>query len=79
MANKVLESFLPLSSEGPGLGLKRVSVRGCGAAHMKSHISPDFSAEPLDVVSRVMQYVNGAATTHQLPVAEAMLTCRHKL
>ncbi|ERE77853.1 phosphofurin acidic cluster sorting protein 1 [Cricetulus griseus] len=36
-------------------------------------------SEPLDVVSRVMQYVNGAATTHQLPVAEAMLTCRHKL
>ncbi|ERE77851.1 phosphofurin acidic cluster sorting protein 1 [Cricetulus griseus] len=35
-------------------------------------------SEPLDVVSRVMQYVNGAATTHQLPVAEAMLTCRHK-
>ncbi|KAK2100115.1 hypothetical protein P7K49_021463 [Saguinus oedipus] len=32
----------------------------------------------LDVVGRVMQYVNGAATTHQLPVAEAMLTCRHK-
>ncbi|XP_005352034.1 phosphofurin acidic cluster sorting protein 1 [Microtus ochrogaster] len=35
-------------------------------------------SEPLDVVGRVMQYVNGAATTHQLPVAEAMLTCRHK-
>ncbi|NP_001390498.1 phosphofurin acidic cluster sorting protein 1 isoform 6 [Mus musculus] len=35
-------------------------------------------SEPLDVVGRVMQYVNGATTTHQLPVAEAMLTCRHK-
>ncbi|XP_035119262.1 phosphofurin acidic cluster sorting protein 1 isoform X2 [Callithrix jacchus] len=35
-------------------------------------------SEQLDVVGRVMQYVNGAATTHQLPVAEAMLTCRHK-
>ncbi|CAO2584276.1 Phosphofurin acidic cluster sorting protein 1 [Lemmus lemmus] len=35
-------------------------------------------SEPLDVVGRVMQYVSGAATTHQLPVAEAMLTCRHK-
>ncbi|XP_041517395.1 phosphofurin acidic cluster sorting protein 1 isoform X5 [Microtus oregoni] len=35
-------------------------------------------SEPLDVVGLVMQYVNGAATTHQLPVAEAMLTCRHK-
>ncbi|EHH56061.1 Phosphofurin acidic cluster sorting protein 1 [Macaca fascicularis] len=35
-------------------------------------------SEQLDVAGRVMQYVNGAATTHQLPVAEAMLTCRHK-
>uniref|UniRef100_A0A8C6A4Q7 Phosphofurin acidic cluster sorting protein 1 n=1 Tax=Marmota marmota marmota TaxID=9994 RepID=A0A8C6A4Q7_MARMA len=35
-------------------------------------------SEQLDVVGRVMQYVNGAAATHQLPVAEAMLTCRHK-
>ncbi|XP_042637446.1 phosphofurin acidic cluster sorting protein 1 [Orycteropus afer afer] len=35
-------------------------------------------AEQLDVVGRVMQYVNGASATHQLPVAEAMLTCRHK-
>ncbi|KAF5920874.1 hypothetical protein HPG69_006185 [Diceros bicornis minor] len=35
-------------------------------------------SEQLDVVGRVMQYVNGAGVTHQLPVAEAMLTCRHK-
>ncbi|XP_036618714.1 phosphofurin acidic cluster sorting protein 1 [Trichosurus vulpecula] len=35
-------------------------------------------SEPLDVVGRVMQYVSGAGVTHQLPVAEAMLTCRHK-
>ncbi|ELV09543.1 Phosphofurin acidic cluster sorting protein 1 [Tupaia chinensis] len=35
-------------------------------------------SEQLDVVGRVMQYVNGASATHQLPVAEAMLTCRHK-
>lgn len=35
-------------------------------------------SEQLDVVGRVMQYVSGAAATHQLPVAEAMLTCRHK-
>lgn len=40
---------------------------------------PRFPAEQLDVVGRVMQYVNGAGVTHQLPVAEAMLTCRHKL
>ncbi|XP_044538376.1 phosphofurin acidic cluster sorting protein 1 [Gracilinanus agilis] len=36
-------------------------------------------SESLDVVGRVMQYVSGAGVTHQLPVAEAMLTCRHKL
>ncbi|XP_058016389.1 phosphofurin acidic cluster sorting protein 1 isoform X2 [Ahaetulla prasina] len=35
--------------------------------------------EPLDVVGRITQYVNGASVTHQLPVAEAMLTCKHKL
>ncbi|XP_070806814.1 phosphofurin acidic cluster sorting protein 1 isoform X2 [Pituophis catenifer annectens] len=34
--------------------------------------------EPLDVVGRITQYVNGANVTHQLPVAEAMLTCKHK-
>ncbi|XP_060111051.1 phosphofurin acidic cluster sorting protein 1 isoform X2 [Heteronotia binoei] len=35
-------------------------------------------AEPFDVVGRIMQYVSGASVTHQLPVAEAMLTCKHK-
>ncbi|KAB0407481.1 hypothetical protein E2I00_007655, partial [Balaenoptera physalus] len=35
-------------------------------------------SEHLDVVGRVMQYISGAGVTHQLPVAEAMLTCRHK-
>uniref|UniRef100_A0A670JU02 Phosphofurin acidic cluster sorting protein 1 n=1 Tax=Podarcis muralis TaxID=64176 RepID=A0A670JU02_PODMU len=34
--------------------------------------------EPFDVVGRIMQYVSGANVTHQLPVAEAMLTCKHK-
>ncbi|XP_026572069.1 phosphofurin acidic cluster sorting protein 1 isoform X2 [Pseudonaja textilis] len=34
--------------------------------------------EPLDVVGRITQYVNGANITHQLPVAEAMLTCKYK-
>nr|XP_032660295.1 phosphofurin acidic cluster sorting protein 1 isoform X2 [Chelonoidis abingdonii] len=34
--------------------------------------------EPFDVVGRIMQYVGGASMTHQLPVAEAMLTCKHK-
>ncbi|XP_075795077.1 phosphofurin acidic cluster sorting protein 1 isoform X2 [Pelodiscus sinensis] len=34
--------------------------------------------EPFDVVGRITQYVTGASITHQLPVAEAMLTCKHK-
>uniref|UniRef100_A0AAR2KCM6 Phosphofurin acidic cluster sorting protein 1 n=1 Tax=Pygocentrus nattereri TaxID=42514 RepID=A0AAR2KCM6_PYGNA len=30
----------------------------------------------VDVASRICQYINGASVTHQLPVAEAMLTCK---
>ncbi|XP_030075046.1 phosphofurin acidic cluster sorting protein 1 [Microcaecilia unicolor] len=36
------------------------------------------SSEPFDVIGRIMQYVAGAYATHQLPIAEAMLTCKHK-
>ncbi|KAM8793775.1 LOW QUALITY PROTEIN: phosphofurin acidic cluster sorting protein 1 [Eudromia elegans] len=36
------------------------------------------ATEPFDVVGRIMGYVAGASVTHQLPVAEAMLTCQHK-
>ncbi|XP_051901087.1 phosphofurin acidic cluster sorting protein 1-like isoform X2 [Pristis pectinata] len=36
------------------------------------------SIDPLDVVGRIMQYISGAQVTHQLPIAEAMLTCKHK-
>ncbi|XP_069036542.1 phosphofurin acidic cluster sorting protein 1 isoform X2 [Lepisosteus oculatus] len=35
--------------------------------------------DPIDVVGRISQYIAGAAITHQLPVAEAMLTCKHRL
>lgn len=41
-------------------------------------LSP-LPSEPFDVVGRIVQYVGGASVTHQLPVAEAMLTCKHKL
>lgn len=34
--------------------------------------------ESLDVVSRVMQYMEGANGAHQLPIAEAMLTYKQK-
>ncbi|XP_067877602.1 phosphofurin acidic cluster sorting protein 1-like isoform X2 [Heterodontus francisci] len=36
------------------------------------------STDMLDVVGRIMQYVSGAHVSHQLPIAEAMLTCKHK-
>ncbi|KAM5137727.1 phosphofurin acidic cluster sorting protein 1 isoform 2-T2 [Mantella aurantiaca] len=35
--------------------------------------------EPFDICGRIMQYVSGANNFHQLPIAEAMLTCKHKL
>ncbi|XP_049691598.1 phosphofurin acidic cluster sorting protein 1 isoform X1 [Accipiter gentilis] len=34
--------------------------------------------EPFNVVGRILSYVAGAGATHPLPVAEAMLTCKHK-
>ncbi|XP_056383358.1 phosphofurin acidic cluster sorting protein 1 [Hyla sarda] len=38
------------------------------------------SVEPsFDIIGRIMQYVNGANNSQQLPIAEAMLTCKHKL
>ncbi|XP_041037983.1 phosphofurin acidic cluster sorting protein 1-like, partial [Carcharodon carcharias] len=36
------------------------------------------SLDALDVVGRIMQYISGAHVSHQLPIAEAMLTCKHK-
>ncbi|XP_048022366.1 phosphofurin acidic cluster sorting protein 1a isoform X4 [Megalobrama amblycephala] len=36
------------------------------------------SADFVDVAGRILQYINGSAVTHQLPIAEAMLTCKHK-
>ncbi|XP_064205401.1 phosphofurin acidic cluster sorting protein 1-like isoform X3 [Anguilla rostrata] len=35
--------------------------------------------EVLDVAGRISQYINGAVVTHQLPIAEAMLTCKHRI
>ncbi|XP_028840352.1 phosphofurin acidic cluster sorting protein 1a isoform X2 [Denticeps clupeoides] len=37
---------------------------------------PQTDVEALDVASRILQYISGAALTHQLPIAEAMLTCK---
>uniref|UniRef100_A0A672PZB1 Phosphofurin acidic cluster sorting protein 1 n=1 Tax=Sinocyclocheilus grahami TaxID=75366 RepID=A0A672PZB1_SINGR len=34
--------------------------------------------DAVDVAVRVAQYISGAALTHQLPIAEAMLTCKHR-
>lgn len=35
-------------------------------------------ADQLDVAARIGQYISGASVTHQLPIAEAMLTCKHR-
>lgn len=37
------------------------------------------SAEGVDVAGCIGQYIDGATVTHQLPIAEAMLTCKHKM
>ncbi|KTG01557.1 hypothetical protein cypCar_00043314 [Cyprinus carpio] len=37
-----------------------------------------FVVDAVDVAARVAQYISGAALTHQLPIAEAMLTCKHR-
>ncbi|XP_013887022.1 phosphofurin acidic cluster sorting protein 1 [Austrofundulus limnaeus] len=34
--------------------------------------------DQLDVAGRISQYISGASVTHQLPIAEAMLTCKHR-
>ncbi|KAI4897381.1 hypothetical protein NFI96_024497 [Prochilodus magdalenae] len=39
---------------------------------------PGFSAD-VDVASRICQFINGASVTHQLPIAEAMLTCKQRM
>ncbi|XP_043540526.1 phosphofurin acidic cluster sorting protein 1-like, partial [Chiloscyllium plagiosum] len=36
------------------------------------------TTDALDVVGRIMQYISGAHVSLQLPIAEAMLTCKHK-
>ncbi|MBN3282327.1 PACS1 protein, partial [Polyodon spathula] len=37
------------------------------------------STDPFDVVGRISQYIAGASVTHQLPIAEAMLTCKPRM
>ncbi|KTF84721.1 hypothetical protein cypCar_00024198, partial [Cyprinus carpio] len=37
------------------------------------------SADFVDVAGRILQYINGSTVTHQFPIAEAMLTCKHKM
>ncbi|KAJ8281829.1 hypothetical protein COCON_G00043480 [Conger conger] len=35
-------------------------------------------SDALDVAGRISQYISGATLTHQVPIAEAMLTCKHR-
>ncbi|KAL0993931.1 hypothetical protein UPYG_G00115690 [Umbra pygmaea] len=36
------------------------------------------AADGVDVAGRISQYISGISVTHQLPIAEAMLTCKYK-
>uniref|UniRef100_A0A8B9HIT6 Phosphofurin acidic cluster sorting protein 1 n=1 Tax=Astyanax mexicanus TaxID=7994 RepID=A0A8B9HIT6_ASTMX len=40
---------------------------------------PGLSSADVDVIGRICQYINGASITHQLPIAEAMLTCKQRM
>uniref|UniRef100_A0A6Q2Y2P0 Phosphofurin acidic cluster sorting protein 1a n=1 Tax=Esox lucius TaxID=8010 RepID=A0A6Q2Y2P0_ESOLU len=40
--------------------------------------SPGLAADGVDVAGRISQYISDVSVTHQLPVAEAMLTCKYK-
>ncbi|XP_049322730.1 phosphofurin acidic cluster sorting protein 1a isoform X4 [Astyanax mexicanus] len=40
---------------------------------------PGLSSADMDVIGRICQYINGASITHQLPIAEAMLTCKQRM
>ncbi|KAM6949333.1 phosphofurin acidic cluster sorting protein 1 isoform 3-T3 [Aplochiton taeniatus] len=43
-----------------------------------SRSEPPQTADMLDVAGRISQYIGGSTITHQLPIAEAMLTCKHR-
>ncbi|XP_010901986.2 phosphofurin acidic cluster sorting protein 1a [Esox lucius] len=40
--------------------------------------SAGLAADGVDVAGRISQYISDVSVTHQLPVAEAMLTCKYK-
>ncbi|KAM9437124.1 phosphofurin acidic cluster sorting protein 1a isoform 2-T2 [Salvelinus alpinus] len=39
---------------------------------------PHSTADGVDVAGRISQYISSVSVTHQLPIAEAMLTCEYK-
>ncbi|XP_064827631.1 phosphofurin acidic cluster sorting protein 1-like [Oncorhynchus masou masou] len=39
---------------------------------------PRSTADEVDVAARIRQYISSVSVTHQLPIAEAMLTCENK-
>ncbi|XP_055799508.1 phosphofurin acidic cluster sorting protein 1-like isoform X1 [Salvelinus fontinalis] len=47
-----------------------------------SRLEPPHSTAPaadgVDVAGRISQYISSVSVTHQLPIAEAMLTCKYK-
>ncbi|TRY54156.1 hypothetical protein DNTS_034837 [Danionella cerebrum] len=41
-------------------------------------LASSSSIDSLDVAGRILQYISGSVVTHQMPIAEAMLTSRNK-
>ncbi|XP_041707491.1 phosphofurin acidic cluster sorting protein 1-like [Coregonus clupeaformis] len=39
---------------------------------------PHSTADGVDVAGRIRRYISSVSVTHQLPIAEAMLTCKYK-
>lgn len=68
--------------EAPVVGASPLTFSFYGSATFKDVTLNSVRAaavqESLDVVSRVTQYMLGANSAHQLPIAEAMLTYKQK-
>uniref|UniRef100_A0A671UT54 Phosphofurin acidic cluster sorting protein 1 n=1 Tax=Sparus aurata TaxID=8175 RepID=A0A671UT54_SPAAU len=69
---------VPLGKDSPA------QVFSESSCFLQSHAAAWFysrerwRASNLDVAARIAQYISGATVTHQLPIAEAMLTCKHR-
>ncbi|XP_047439016.1 phosphofurin acidic cluster sorting protein 1 isoform X1 [Mugil cephalus] len=70
-------------SEPPPTGTTTAHNNTCNRSlqqhsHVNSSVLSFLLSDQLDVAGRIAQYISGATVTHQLPIAEAMLTCKHR-